>query len=113
MAKLCGTVPTVYFTICDVLVYADLQKSGIGGAGVRGKSAEHFPPGDSAAYYERCAVSLESLCTGNSGQIGYLKMEYGRAGHCEESVWYHFHAEKSSALFSGGLHGEFTGLLLR
>ncbi len=47
------------------------------------------------------AVSLEIICSGNSGKIGGIKLEYGRAGHCAGSVWYHFHSEKSSALFSG------------
>ena len=49
----------------------------------------------------RNAVSLESLCAGNSGQIGGIKLEYGRAGHCVGSVWYHFHTGGNSALFSG------------
>lgn len=46
-------------------------------------------------------VPLESLCAGNSGQIGGIKLEYGREGHCAGSVWYHFHTAGSSALFSG------------
>ncbi|MGN0686835.1 MAG: MBL fold metallo-hydrolase [Oscillospiraceae bacterium] len=49
----------------------------------------------------RNAVPLESICSGNSGKIGGIGLEYGRAGHCAGSVWYHFHAAGKSALFSG------------
>lgn len=49
----------------------------------------------------RNAVPLESLCLRNHGEIGEIKLEYGRAGHCAGSVWYHFHVADRSALFSG------------
>lgn len=47
------------------------------------------------------AVSLESVCCGNSGLIGGIELEYGRSGHCVGSVWYEFRSGGSSALFSG------------
>lgn len=48
----------------------------------------------------RNTIPLESLCAGNSGEIGGIRLDFGRAGHCVGSVWYHFHAAGSSALFS-------------
>ncbi|MGN0620207.1 MAG: MBL fold metallo-hydrolase [Ruminiclostridium sp.] len=47
------------------------------------------------------AVSLESICKNNSGDIGGIKFEYGRTGHCVGSVWYHFSFLGKSILFSG------------
>ncbi|MGN0683596.1 MAG: MBL fold metallo-hydrolase [Oscillospiraceae bacterium] len=47
------------------------------------------------------AIPLERLCSGNLGKVGSIELEYGRAGHCVGSVWYHFHTEGSSAFFSG------------
>ena len=46
-------------------------------------------------------VSLEEICTDNHGEIGGVTFEYGRAGHCAGSVWYQFHADGKSILFSG------------
>ena len=47
------------------------------------------------------AVSLEQICPKNIGKVGDIEIEYGRAGHCVGSVWYHFRLGESSALFSG------------
>ncbi len=47
------------------------------------------------------AVSLEQLCPKNTGKVGDIEIEYGRAGHCVGSVWYNFRVGESSALFSG------------
>ena len=46
-------------------------------------------------------VPLEKICTDNHGKIGGITFEYGRAGHCAGSVWYHFFVDNKSILFSG------------
>lgn len=47
------------------------------------------------------SISLESLYNENTGKVGSIELEYGRAGHCVGSVWYHFRTAGSSILFSG------------
>ena len=47
------------------------------------------------------AVPLEKICSDNRGRFGETDIEYGRSGHCAGSVWYHFHTDGSSILFSG------------
>lgn len=47
------------------------------------------------------AISLEQICPKNAGKLHDIEIEYGRAGHCAGSVWYHFHVGENSALFSG------------
>lgn len=47
------------------------------------------------------AISLEQICPKNTGKLDGIEIEYGRAGHCAGSVWYHFRAGENSALFSG------------
>ena len=46
-------------------------------------------------------ISLEQICPKNIGEIDGINIEYGRAGHCIGSVWYHFRAGENSAVFSG------------
>lgn len=46
-------------------------------------------------------VPLEKIRTDNYGKIGGITFEYGRAGHCAGSVWYHFFVDNKSILFSG------------
>ncbi len=53
------------------------------------------------AFPVKNAVSLEEALSGNPGRIGGVELEYGRAGHCVGSVWYHFFVGKKSVFFSG------------
>lgn len=44
---------------------------------------------------------LEEICPGGAGAFGSLTLEWGRAGHCVGSVWYHFREGEKSLFFSG------------
>ena len=49
----------------------------------------------------RKAVPIEPWCKNNTADFGGISFEYGRAGHCEGSIWYHLCTADGSALFSG------------
>ena len=73
-----------------------LYKSGFCGLTIASRcTLEQLP------FSPKNTVSLEQICLKNTGKLGNIEIEYGRAGHCVGSVWYHFRAGERSALFSG------------
>lgn len=47
------------------------------------------------------SIAIEEICSGKSARLNGFAFEYGRSGHCKGSVWYHFHTDDGSVLFSG------------